>query len=83
MNPFCGVTVTVVVPLFPAFSPSETGDKERLKSAAGKLILYVAVVLTLLTYPLATATALMVSELLIVLAVICLFTSTHNEDPSC
>jgi hypothetical protein len=38
LNPFCGVTVIVAVPLFPAFSPRETGDKERLKSAAGKLI---------------------------------------------
>ena len=70
LNPLSGVTVTAVVPLFPAVRVSEAGERERLKSVAGRVMVYVAVATPLSAYPLTTAIALMVVVALIVRAAV-------------
>lgn len=65
LNPLSGVTVTTVVPVLPAARVSESGERERLKSAAGRLIVYTAVATALSAYPLTTAIALTVVVALI------------------
>jgi hypothetical protein len=42
LNPFCGVIVSVVVPVPPALSVSELGEAANVKLGGGRLIVYVA-----------------------------------------
>ena len=58
LNPFCGTTETVVVPVFPGATLNEVGDAEIEKSAAlDRLIVYAALATALFENPLAAATA--------------------------
>jgi hypothetical protein len=61
LNPFDGVTVTVVVLLRPVVKDVAVGDVITEKSAAGRLMVYVAVPAALLENPLAAAIASRVS----------------------
>jgi len=62
LNPFCGVTVSVVVPVPPPLTLNEAGAAPSVNVAGGKLIVYVADATALAEYPLATAIAFRVSD---------------------
>jgi len=61
LNPFDGVTVTVAVLLRPAVKVVAVGEVTTEKSGAGRLMVYVAVPVALVVYPLAAAIASRVS----------------------
>jgi hypothetical protein len=82
LNPFSGAIVTVVVPLLPAVTLSKAGDRERLKSAGGRWMVYVAIATALLVYPLANAMALMVSVLFTEIAVVYKVEEVVGMEPS-
>jgi hypothetical protein len=82
LNPFSGRIVTVVVPLLPPVTVSEAGVRVRLKSAGGRLMVYVAVATTLLVYPPANAMALMVSVLFTVIAAVYKVEDVVGIEPS-
>lgn len=42
LNPFCGVTVSIVVPAPPELIVNDAGDASRVKLAGGSVIVYVA-----------------------------------------
>jgi hypothetical protein len=47
VNPFCGVTISVAVPVSPDVIVSEPGDAAKAKFGGGRLIVYLAVAMGL------------------------------------
>lgn len=82
LNPFCGVTVNVALPLCPATMVRLIGLTDTWKSGAGKLIVYVALANALVEKPPAVAMALIVCVAFTAIAVVNLVLAVVGVVPS-